>query len=153
MSKTRRHKKYRPRDPMAVKLRAMPWELVSVLAPFREFLDELRDEGTISIVDGRPHFIDRFYSEVYPLMPAANGFIGALEKDSAGFGDPVDIRRTAAVRAVFSCPIQVSNERGLWETFGSAGFRMRRFANLQVLAHPFGDGVQVQQFAYGDCYV
>lgn len=64
---------------MSVKLRAMPWEFTRVMAPLREFLDELRSEGTISLVDGRPVFVDRLYGEVYPLVPAANGFIGALE--------------------------------------------------------------------------
>ncbi|WAV98669.1 hypothetical protein NB636_08100 [Oxalobacter aliiformigenes] len=79
MSKSRKNKKYRPRDPMSVKLRAMPWEFTRIMAPLREFLDELRSEGTISLVDGRPVFVDRLYCEVYPLVPAANGFIGALE--------------------------------------------------------------------------
>lgn len=79
MSSKKRNKKYRPKDQMAVRLRAMPWEFTRVMAPLREFLDELKNEGTISMVDGRPAFVDQLYGEVYPLVPAANGFIGALE--------------------------------------------------------------------------
>ena len=79
MSKSRKNKKYHQKNPLSVKLRAMPWEFTRIMAPLRDFLNELRNEGTISIVDGCPAFVDRLYGEVYPLVPAANGFIGALE--------------------------------------------------------------------------
>ena len=61
----------------------------------------------------------------------------------AGFGDPKTTRRTSATKTIAGAFFVLAMRRYggcAWETFGSAGFRVSRFANLRtVTTHLFGD--------------
>lgn len=55
----------------------------------------------------------------------------------AGFGDPNTTRRTGAhhpIAGAFFVPAMPCYGGCAWETFGSAGFRVSRFANLRTAA-------------------
>lgn len=56
---------------------------------------------------------------------------------ATGFGDPINIRRTGApitIAGAFFVPVRPCYGGCAWETFGSAGFLMYRFANLRTAA-------------------
>ena len=56
---------------------------------------------------------------------------------AAGFGDPISKRRTGAIDPIagaFFVPAMPCYGGRAWETFGSAGFRLPRFANLRTAA-------------------
>ena len=56
---------------------------------------------------------------------------------AAGFGDPISNRRTGAhtpIAGAFFVPAMPCYGGRAWETFGSAGFLLPRFANLRTAA-------------------
>ncbi len=58
----------------------------------------------------------------------------AAAKSAAGFGDPRETWRTSAHRetGAFFMPVHRVYGGCAWETFGSAGFQVSRFANLRT---------------------
>ncbi|NAT01979.1 hypothetical protein CVE27_10565, partial [Pseudomonas syringae pv. actinidiae] len=65
----------------------------------------------------------------YSLAVAANS--------ATGFGDPINNRRTGApitIAGAFFVPASPFYGGCAWETFGSAGFLLSRFANLRTAA-------------------
>ena len=65
----------------------------------------------------------------YSLVVAANS--------ATGFGDPINNRRTGApitIAGAFFVPALLFYGGCAWETFGSAGFLLSRFANLRTAA-------------------
>ena len=88
---------------------------------------------------------------IHPALPLPNlkqgvafqnvrGYIASVAANSAtGFGDPINIRRTGApitIAGAFFVPVRPCYGGCAWETFGSAGFLMYRFANLRTAATP-----------------
>lgn len=60
-----------------------------------------------------------------------------VANSATGFGDPINIRRTGApitIAGAFFVPARPCYGGCAWETFGSAGFLMYRFANLRTAA-------------------
>ncbi len=85
----------------------------------------------------------------YPALPLSNLKQGVASiptrmyrlivaaKSATGFGDPINIRRTGApitIAGAFFVPAHPVYGGCAWETFGSAGFLMYRFANLRTAA-------------------
>ena len=66
------------------------------------------------------------------------GYIATVAANSAtGFGDPISNRRTGAhttIAGAFFVPAMPCYGGRAWETFGSAGFLLPRFANLRTAA-------------------
>ena len=72
-----------------------------------------------------------------PLRPAYSSPVAA--NSATGFGDPNYLRRTGAhhpTAGAFFVPAVSSYGGCAWETFGSAGFLLTRFANLRTAATP-----------------
>ncbi len=64
---------------------------------------------------------------------------GVAANSATGFGDPDRKRRTGAhhsIAGAFFVPAMPCYGGRAWETFGSAGFRFPRFANLRTAASP-----------------
>lgn len=59
----------------------------------------------------------------------------AAAKSAVGFGDPRETWRTSAHRdtGAFFVPVHRAYGGCAWETFGSAGFQVSRFANLRTV--------------------
>ena len=71
-------------------------------------------------------------------LPKSRRYALAVAAKSAnGFGDPNTTRRTGApitIAGAFFVPAHPVYGGCAWETFGSAGFRVSRFANLRTAA-------------------
>jgi len=65
--------------------------------------------------------------------------LAVAAKSATGFGDPSLRRRTGApisIAGAFFVPAFLLYGGCAWETFGSAGFLLTRFANLRTAATP-----------------
>lgn len=71
-------------------------------------------------------------------LPKSPRYSAAVAANSAnGFGDPISKRRTGArkiITGAFFVPAMSLYGGRAWETFGSAGFLLPRFANLRTAA-------------------
>lgn len=78
--KKKRTKKYKPRELGDVTMRALPWKVDLIMAPFTDLIHEIETKGTIDIDNkGTPVFLDKVYGEIYPVVDAAKGFIEMWE--------------------------------------------------------------------------
>jgi len=71
------------------------------------------------------------------LQPARRYGLPVAVNPAAGFGDPNTTRRTSAhhsIAGAFFVPAMPCYGGCAWETLGSAGFRVSRFANLRTAA-------------------
>lgn len=79
--KDRSHKRYVPRDRKQVKLRHDPWRLKSVFDPLTKVLDQLDNDGTLTVMgeDEQIVFKDLGNGKWYDMPAALNGFIELFE--------------------------------------------------------------------------
>ena len=90
--KKKRDKKYVPRRVGAIPLRCLPHKVALIMEPFDSLLRELRVHGTVSVNKRNVCvFEDAIFGEVYPLVPAARGFLLSFAIWSRRTGNPIDL--------------------------------------------------------------
>ncbi|VWB07742.1 hypothetical protein [Burkholderia lata] len=73
-----------------VKLRAQPWKIHAVFEPIESILDEMEQQGTVSVdQDDAPIFSELAHNDVYEFVPALGGLIDAFDLHAERHGLPV----------------------------------------------------------------
>lgn len=73
-----------------VKLRAQPWKIHAVFEPIESILDEMEQQGTVSVdQNDTPIFSELAHNDVYEFVPALGGLIDAFDLHAERHGLPV----------------------------------------------------------------
>lgn len=83
----KRTKKYRPRDPEAIKLKMQPWKVSAVIDPLAAIIEQLEQQGTIDVAGAdEPVFKDAVDGSWYHSPTAIDGVVAAYAIHERRFG-------------------------------------------------------------------